>query len=93
VTAVPEPVGSERAPFIYFDGALSYGINPGAVQIEVGAHTAIPLLAGVRESSRSLRLTSDAARPQLKTFSVNNAQITATPLVANLPANAWSHLT
>lgn len=45
--AAPETIefinsGSESAPFIYFDGALTYGILHGAVQIELAARTIIP---------------------------------------------------
>jgi hypothetical protein len=33
---------SEQAPFIYFDGVITYGVNGGALQIELAASTLVP---------------------------------------------------
>ena len=47
----PPPVssatlGAEYAPFIYFDGVLTYGVNFGAVQFELAANVIIPVEGG-----------------------------------------------
>lgn len=42
------PGSSERAPFIYFDGAATFGTNSGAIQIELAANTLVPEGKGVR---------------------------------------------
>jgi hypothetical protein len=39
---------SERAPFIYFDGASCTGQHNGAIQIELAANVLMPTSAGVR---------------------------------------------
>ncbi|MDE2377465.1 hypothetical protein [Bradyrhizobium sp.] len=39
---------SERAPFIYFDGASCFGHHNGAIQIELAANLLMPVGAGVR---------------------------------------------
>jgi hypothetical protein len=39
---------SEQAPFIYFDGAATYGVNNGAIQIELAANTIMPEGTGTR---------------------------------------------
>jgi len=36
------PGSSEQAPFIYFDGVVTYGVNNGAIQIELAANTIMP---------------------------------------------------
>jgi hypothetical protein len=33
---------SSEAPFIYFDGATTYGVNFGAIQIELAANIIVP---------------------------------------------------
>jgi hypothetical protein len=42
VTSAPEPVGNDKAPFVYFDKAFAYGIIQGCVQVELGARTIVP---------------------------------------------------
>jgi hypothetical protein len=39
---------SERAPFVYFDGASCFGHHNGAIQIELAANLLMPVGAGVR---------------------------------------------
>jgi hypothetical protein len=39
---------SERAPFVYFDGASCFGHHNGAIQIELAANLLMPAGAGVR---------------------------------------------
>jgi hypothetical protein len=39
IEAKPLAVGSERAPFVYCDGVLAYGISGGLIQIELAANT------------------------------------------------------
>jgi hypothetical protein len=36
------PGSSERAPFIYCDGVALYGVNNGAIQLELAANTLMP---------------------------------------------------
>ncbi len=38
----PTALRAEYAPFVYFDGVLTYGVNFGAVQIELAANIIIP---------------------------------------------------
>lgn len=38
----PTALGAEYAPFVYFDGVLTYGVNFGAIQIELGANVIVP---------------------------------------------------
>jgi len=35
-------IGAETAPFIYFDGVTPYGVNFGAIQIELAANVIMP---------------------------------------------------
>ena len=42
------PSSSEQAPFIYFDGVVTYGFNAGAIQLELAANTLMPDGAAVR---------------------------------------------
>jgi hypothetical protein len=35
-------LGAENAPFIYFDGVVTFGMNKGAVQIELAANVINP---------------------------------------------------
>jgi hypothetical protein len=42
------PGSSEQAPFIYFDGAATYGVSNGAIQIELAANTIMPEGTGTR---------------------------------------------
>ncbi len=39
---------SEQAPFIYFDGVATYGVNNGAIQMELAANTIMPEGTGTR---------------------------------------------
>lgn len=34
--------GAESAPFIYFDGAIAFGMAAGVLQIELAARTIVP---------------------------------------------------
>jgi hypothetical protein len=43
---LPVPVGSERAPFVFFDAVVTYGSSAGEVQLELGAHTVIATAEG-----------------------------------------------
>ena len=46
--------GSDQAPFIYFDGAVSMGTMFGAVvQIELAANVVIPVIADGKAETRS----------------------------------------
>jgi hypothetical protein len=36
------PGSSELAPFIYFDGVPTYGVNAGAIQLELAANVLLP---------------------------------------------------
>jgi hypothetical protein len=38
----PTALGAEYAPFIYFDGVSTFGVNFGAVQIELAANIIVP---------------------------------------------------
>jgi len=42
------PGTSELAPFVYFDGAPTFGIHNGAIQIELAANTLLPEGKGVK---------------------------------------------
>jgi hypothetical protein len=42
------PGSSELAPFIYFDGVVTFGVNHGAIQIELGANTIVPEGTGTK---------------------------------------------
>jgi hypothetical protein len=39
---------NEMAPFIYFDGVATYGVNAGTVQLELTANTIMPEGTGTR---------------------------------------------
>jgi hypothetical protein len=39
---------SDRAPFIYFDGSVTHGVNAGAIQIELAANAIVPEGQAVR---------------------------------------------
>jgi hypothetical protein len=39
---------SEQAPFIYFDGVVTFGVNAGAIQLELAANTLVPDGAAIR---------------------------------------------
>jgi hypothetical protein len=39
---------SERAPFVYFDGASCFGHHNGTIQIELAANLLLPIGAAVR---------------------------------------------
>jgi hypothetical protein len=39
-------LGAETAPFIYFDGVMTFGMNKGAVQIELAANVINPTSDG-----------------------------------------------
>jgi len=41
-------LGTEHAPFIYFDGVLTFGVNHGAVQLELAANVIVPVGTGTR---------------------------------------------
>ena len=36
------PASSERAPFIYCDGVVTFGTSGGIIQLELGANTIVP---------------------------------------------------
>jgi hypothetical protein len=42
----PTALGAEYAPFIYFDGVATYGVNFGAIQFELVANVLVPDPAG-----------------------------------------------
>jgi hypothetical protein len=42
------PGSAERAPFIYCDGVVTYGISNGVVQLELAANVIVPEGRGVR---------------------------------------------
>jgi hypothetical protein len=55
---------SEQAPFVYFDGVATYGVNHGAIQIELAANTLTPEGAGVKTDvlvTAHLRCSPNAA--------------------------------
>jgi hypothetical protein len=39
---------SEQAPFVYFDGVLTYGMIAGVVQLELAANIVLPASRGTR---------------------------------------------
>lgn len=39
---------SERAPFVYFDGASCFGHHNGTIQVELAANMLLPVGTGVR---------------------------------------------
>lgn len=41
-TVGPTTLGSEYAPFIYFDGVVTLGVNSGAIQIDLAANIIVP---------------------------------------------------
>jgi hypothetical protein len=45
-TVGPTSLGGEYAPFVYFDGVLTYGVRFGAIQVELGAHLIVPIEGG-----------------------------------------------
>jgi hypothetical protein len=63
---VSVPVNSERAPFLYFDGVMTYASTAGQVQLELGANTAVPTAdGGIRSEvviTAHLRCSQAAAR-------------------------------
>ena len=69
-SAVPEIktihiAGNAVAPFIYFDHAATYGIQGGAVVVELIARTILPDGAGTKNelvATGHLRCSPDAAR-------------------------------
>ena len=42
----PTALGAEYAPFVYFDGVSTFGVNFGAIQIELAANMIVPDGAG-----------------------------------------------
>ncbi len=38
----PTALGAENAPFIYFDGVSTVGVNFGAIQLELAANVVVP---------------------------------------------------
>ena len=42
------PGSSEQAPFIYFDGVVTFGVNGGTIHIELAANTLMPDGGAVR---------------------------------------------
>jgi len=44
----PTALGAEYAPFVYFDGVTSYGVNFGAIQIELAANIIVVVGTGTR---------------------------------------------
>lgn len=59
-------LGAESAPFIYFDGVMTFGIHQGVVQIELAANVLnLDGKGGVRNEvvvTAHLRCSLDAAR-------------------------------
>jgi len=74
-------VGSEHAPFIYFDGVMAFGHNHGAIQIELAANTLLPTEDGKARTevlvTAHLRCSPNAARDLRN--SIDNALLLATP--------------
>jgi hypothetical protein len=59
------PGSSELAPFIYCDGAATYGVNNGIVQVELAANSIMPDGQGTRTDVlivAHLRCSPTAAR-------------------------------
>jgi hypothetical protein len=42
------PGSSEQAPFVYCDGVATFGVNNGAIQLELAANTIVPEGTGTR---------------------------------------------
>ena len=60
-----EIAGNASAPFIYFDHAATYGVQSGAIQVELVARTILPDGTGTRNevvATCHLRCSPDAAR-------------------------------
>jgi hypothetical protein len=67
VRSALDPVGSDKAPFVYFDRAFAYGITQGAIKVELGAHTIVPTSGGTATKDEfivtaHLRCTPSAAQ-------------------------------
>jgi len=41
--------GSDQAPFVYFDGVVTFGLIGGVVQIELAANCRVPAISGDKE--------------------------------------------
>jgi hypothetical protein len=82
-TVGPTTLGSEYAPFIYFDGALTMGVNCGAIQLDLAANIIVPdadMPNGVRTdvvTTAHLRCSPNAANDLI------NALKTALEMVKN----------
>jgi hypothetical protein len=70
VRTVLEPVGNDKAPFVYFDRAFAYGIVQGSVQVELGAHTIVPASGASTKDefvvAAHLRCTPNAAQDLMR---------------------------
>jgi hypothetical protein len=42
------PGSSERAPFIYCDGVVTFGVSSGVIQLELASNTIVPESTGTR---------------------------------------------
>jgi hypothetical protein len=58
-------LASEQAPFVYFDGVITHGLNHGVIQLELAAKTVVPDGKGGATSevvmTAHLRCSVDAA--------------------------------
>jgi hypothetical protein len=71
VRSALEPIGGDKAPFVYFDRAFACGIVQGAVQVELGAHTIVPASGGTATRDEfivaaHLRCTPSAAQDLMR---------------------------
>jgi hypothetical protein len=51
-------LGAEYAPFIYFDGVSTYGVNFGAIQIELAANIVVPDPTGPTGTRTDVMMTA-----------------------------------
>lgn len=54
----PTALGAEYAPFIYFDGVSTYGVNFGAIQIELAANIVVPDPTGPTGTRTDVMMTA-----------------------------------
>ena len=54
----PTALGAEYAPFIYFDGVSTYGVNFGAIQIDLAANIVVPDPTGPTGTRTDVMMTA-----------------------------------
>jgi len=54
----PTALGAEYAPFIYFDGVSAFGVNFGAIQLELAANIVVPDPTGPTGTRTDVTMTA-----------------------------------